>query len=479
MTHPTTLLTLRPEQVAQHPDNVRDPGRDIDALAASISEVGVLVPLIVIPVASVEGTFNEQVTHIAVDGNRRQLAAAQIGADLPCLVRPDLAAAREATVTMAVTGLVRDGLTLAEEVHAVQAMLDLGLSQAAVSRRTGRKPAQVRAAKKAAGLDPATVDAAAQYDLTLDELASLAEWQGDQEATATLLAAAERGTMDHAVARLRRDQAETVAKAALIEQLTAAGTALTEERPGMYDVPTRLDALNPEADSDDVFNPETHAGCPGHAGYVTADYQGRAVVVYCCTDPVGNGHHRLYQQHGGAGQRSGPMNEQEKAERKQLIARNKQMAAAQDVRIAFVAATLSSKKHAKTLTAWAIERIIHRDRTLARWLGEYGAPKMIGKMLNTEHPDRALAQASPARQPVLIWAEVCAAYESEFTKDAWRRADRSRAAYLAHLVELGYRPCETEQLMIDQAAADHSDDTDIEPDEEPDDEPDGMDEDDI
>ena len=42
MTHPTTLLTLRPEQVAQHPDNVRDPGRDIDALAASISEVGVL-----------------------------------------------------------------------------------------------------------------------------------------------------------------------------------------------------------------------------------------------------------------------------------------------------------------------------------------------------------------------------------------------------------------------------------------------------
>lgn len=29
--------------------------------------------------------------------------------------------------------------------------------------------------------------------------------------------------------------------------------------------------------------------------------------------------------------------------------------------------------------------------------------------------------------------------------------------YLAHLVDLGYHPCETEQLMIDQAAADHGD----------------------
>ncbi len=36
MTETLNLLTRRPEQVAQHPDNVRDPGRDIAALAASI-----------------------------------------------------------------------------------------------------------------------------------------------------------------------------------------------------------------------------------------------------------------------------------------------------------------------------------------------------------------------------------------------------------------------------------------------------------
>jgi hypothetical protein len=89
---------------------------------------------------------------------------------------------------------------------------------------------------------------------------------------------------------------------------------------------------------------------------------------------------------------------------------------------------------------------------VARWLGEYGTPKMPGKILNTEQPDQALVRAPAARQSVLIWAQVCAAYEAEFTKDAWRRTDRSRAAYLAHLVDLGYHACETEQLMIDQAA---------------------------
>jgi len=65
------------------------------------------------------------------------------------------------------------------------------------------------------------------------------------------------------------------------------------------------------------------------------------------------------------------------------------------------------------------------------------------------------------------------------TKDAWRRADRSRAAYLEHLVELGYHPCETEQLMIDQAAADHGGATEPEPGDAPDIELDELDEDDI
>lgn len=51
---PTTpaeqVVTLPAEQIAQHPNNLRDPGGELDVLARSIAEVGVLVRLIVVPI---------------------------------------------------------------------------------------------------------------------------------------------------------------------------------------------------------------------------------------------------------------------------------------------------------------------------------------------------------------------------------------------------------------------------------------------
>ena len=51
-----------------------------------------LVPLIVVPAAKVPGhDWPAEITHVAVDGNRRQAAAAAAGVLLPCVVRADLA----------------------------------------------------------------------------------------------------------------------------------------------------------------------------------------------------------------------------------------------------------------------------------------------------------------------------------------------------------------------------------------------------
>jgi len=135
------VIRLRPEQVGQHPDNIRDPARDLPALAASIREVGVLVPLIVVPCRRRRRPVDRR-------RDRRQAAAAH--AELPCLVRDSVAGARETATIMAVTGLARDGLTGAEQAHAVQTMLDLGLSQAAIGRATGMKTKTVKTAKAAA-----------------------------------------------------------------------------------------------------------------------------------------------------------------------------------------------------------------------------------------------------------------------------------------------------------------------------------------
>jgi ParB-like chromosome segregation protein Spo0J len=182
--------------VAQHPDNIRDPGRGIRELTASIAEVGVLVPLIVVPVHAVpDHDFGPGVTHVAVDGNRRQAAARAAGLPLPCIVRPDLGTARDTALTMAVTGLARDGLTAQAEAGAVQTMLDLGIDPAAI----GRARKQIAAARKAATLPAEVTAAVGEYPLTLAELAALAQWQKDPDATAELLDAIPRGQLDRAV----------------------------------------------------------------------------------------------------------------------------------------------------------------------------------------------------------------------------------------------------------------------------------------
>lgn len=76
----TSNITLSRSQVAQHPANIRDASRALDALATSIKEIGILHHLIVTPVDQVLGhDFPEGVTHVVIDGNRRLAAAAMAG----------------------------------------------------------------------------------------------------------------------------------------------------------------------------------------------------------------------------------------------------------------------------------------------------------------------------------------------------------------------------------------------------------------
>jgi len=90
----------------------------------------------------------------------------------------------------------------------VQTMLDLGLSQAAIGRTTGMKPRTVKTAKAAASLTGDAAEQAHAQDMTLDQLAVLADYQDDEAAVALLVGAAQRGpgTFEHAFARLRQER---------------------------------------------------------------------------------------------------------------------------------------------------------------------------------------------------------------------------------------------------------------------------------
>ncbi len=490
------VIELDPGQVAQHPENIRDASRGIKELTASVAEVGVLVPLIVVPVALVPGyDWPDTVTHVAVDGNRRQAAAAAAGLFLPCIVRADLAAAKATARTMAVTGLVRDGLTATEEAHAVATLFDAKMSGAAIGRAIGRSTAQVKTARRAAQVTADISAQAADYPLTLDQLAVLADHQDNPADVAALLDAAPRGLMDHVVAQLAARRAENAAISAAVGpvcvELATRSITVLEDEPNTYTpggARSVEDLTIDDGNGDQVqLTAESHAACPGHAAYVAAEYypadpdddqpeEVEVTVLYVCLDPAQFGHtsRRWADRHhtprpgdtvvepaegdtaSDAAARLAREQEAEaeakKAQRRELIARNKQADSAQEVRRAYLRQCLTVKSKHKAMARWALHQVIQRDPTFCRWAGEYySRPAILAELLGGD-PRQVTADTPAARHGLILWAQVATANEEDLPRDAHRQRAPSRARYLRHLQTLGYVLAEVEQMILDNAA---------------------------
>ena len=56
------------------------------------------------------------------------------------------------------------------------------------------------------------------------------------------------------------------------------------------------------------------------------------------------------------------------------------MLAAQEARLDFITRTITTKKHAKTIAAWALGQVIGRDRTYARWVSISGEPSTLARI---------------------------------------------------------------------------------------------------
>jgi ParB/RepB/Spo0J family partition protein len=111
--------------------NPRKELRELDELVASITEHGILVPLMV---ERFGGNFR------VVAGHRRLAAAKQLGlSDLPCIVRE----VHDELTTMLVENCQRDGLKPLELGEAYQALSERGLGPTAIAKRIGRAEAHV------------------------------------------------------------------------------------------------------------------------------------------------------------------------------------------------------------------------------------------------------------------------------------------------------------------------------------------------
>ncbi|WP_449062455.1 ParB/RepB/Spo0J family partition protein [Planomonospora algeriensis] len=135
--------TLRLEDLADNPDNPRESLRDLEGLADTIRDEGVLQDLVVVPRdvwLAVHPHHAAQIgdrPYVIQHGHRRRHAAALAGlTEVPVKVRESAESAEERTL---IENFQRDDLTPLEEARALQRLMELrGISLREACRRVGK-----------------------------------------------------------------------------------------------------------------------------------------------------------------------------------------------------------------------------------------------------------------------------------------------------------------------------------------------------
>jgi len=250
------------EKLTAHPGNVRE---DLDLtpeFCASIATNGVRVPLLI--TTGGDGGFR------VIEGHRRLAAAVKAGlAEVPYDLDGERAGDEAGQFLDMVTAngaAYRKNFTPLEEATALFAAHEAGATRTRIRRATGRKPDQIKTALAAGSLWMGTREQVGGLDLdeqlTLDELATVAEFEDDPEAVAELMRAISyHYPLEHAAQRIRQDRAEAADHQRIRAELEVAGCPVTDQiTPGSS-------LLSSLAHDGDDLTEDNHRDCPGHAAF--------------------------------------------------------------------------------------------------------------------------------------------------------------------------------------------------------------------
>ena len=185
-------LMIPVAQLAAHPGNVR---ADLDLtpeFCASVADAGVRVSLLI--TGTPDGAYR------VIEGHRRLAAALKAGlAEVPCeldLARADDEAGQYLDMLLANGGDYRRNFTPIEEAAALFAACEAGATRTRLRKSTGRKAEEIKKALQAGGLSAQTRGAAGQLasQLTLGQLALLAEFEDDPDALQQVMTAIRHGS---------------------------------------------------------------------------------------------------------------------------------------------------------------------------------------------------------------------------------------------------------------------------------------------
>jgi ParB family chromosome partitioning protein len=480
--------------------NVRHDTRLDADFCASITEHGVLVP--VVAVRTADGALRVRY------GHRRTLAAVQTGrATVPVVIAADETCDDAATVERLVTQWAenehRVGLTTAERADVIGQLSAFGVTPTQIARRTRATKAEVTAALAVHGSELARA-ATTRYDfLDLTQAAVVAEFDTDPEAVKALVVGAREGRFDHVAQRLRDDRRDAAARAHVAGQLREQGVRVIDKPAG--DDPAR--ELHRLADADGGrLTPEAHQGCEGHAAYVGQEHGWRLVAAdgqplpdtadqddetdeeqdkdpaddedddeddadggggarrewcswaaprWVCTDPAAHGHVDTWANHGGgisrtpAADMTEDQREAARVARRDVIDSNKAWGSAETVRRDWLR-TLATRKTAPKGTAGFIAAALAVDADLLADVGgNHLAVALLDVASGTYGRSTALAElvakASDVRALLLTLVLVLAAYEARTDRNDWRQLRPSTGRYLTHLQALGYTLADVER----------------------------------
>jgi ParB family chromosome partitioning protein len=184
-----TFQELHIDQLVIHAKNVRKDVGIVTDLANSITEQGILQPLVVAPALAGDG-------FTIIAGHRRHAAAKLANVDsLPCIIREDLDTEPKQLVAMLVENTQRADLTPVEEATAYQTILEFGdgFNVKTVAKATGRSQSHVRKRLLLTKLNDDAKGKLEDQTLNVDQALVLVDFADDEEATAKLLEAAATG----------------------------------------------------------------------------------------------------------------------------------------------------------------------------------------------------------------------------------------------------------------------------------------------
>ena len=474
-------LAARPmmpvEWLTAHPGNVRaDLGLTAE-FVASVAEDGVLVPLRI----TIDGDGDAQ-RYRVIDGHRRLGAAVKAGqAEVPY----DLVAERRGDeagqyLDMFNAHRHRKGLSVLEEADALFAAREAGATRTRIRKSTGLKAPEVKAALAAARLEDetrASAGAAARDrgdDLSLTDLAILAEFQDDPDALRRLMdSAAYHDSLEHQAERLRQERAERDAHERLRAELEAGGLTITDDLPPGA---LRLTFLTHGGEQ---LTAESHAACPGRGAFFNSwDLQN---PMHYCTDPAGNSHQQPSET-GPArptawasgdpagpetptrGPAEPPTEAPEVAEaRRRVVEGNRAWRAAAEVRHRWLAGQLFTRRSApREVDLFVAGQLLAMPEVMRRYLASAPMTAVFAEVTGKQSAQltEACTTAAPRRLPLLMLAPIIAAYEHALTtvaggQDAWRDNRYSpcpyadAGAYFTFLASLGYQLASIEQTVAD------------------------------